>query len=66
MDPVADANSLPVLVGRIDGKMDILLTRSDGFDARLRKVEQRLWWMTGAGAAVAYVVTKYTTLFIHP
>ena len=36
----AYSNELAVLVGRIDAKLDILLTRSDSHEIRLGKLEE--------------------------
>jgi len=53
-----NVNTVPVLLGRVDGKVDILLSRTDNFDKRLRSVEQRQWWLAGLGAAVAFGAAK--------
>jgi hypothetical protein len=39
--------------------------RHDGHDARLRKVENRQYWLSGAGAALGSLVTAVVSRFLH-
>lgn len=48
--------NLPVMVGRLDGKMDVLLQRTAGFEARITAVEHKVWWVSGVAAAVMALV----------
>ena len=47
-------------VGSIDANVKILLKRSEHFDNRLRTVEQRQWWTSGAAAVVGFFVSHFT------
>lgn len=52
-------NDLHQTVGKIDGKVDILLDRTKQFDARLSAVEKKVWWASGATAAVTFIITHF-------
>jgi hypothetical protein len=46
-------------VGKIDAKVDVLLDRTKGFDNRLRTVEHRQWWASGAAAVAGFFVSHF-------
>jgi hypothetical protein len=48
----AYSNELAVLVGRIDAKLDILLTRSDSHEVRLGKLEEAQYLKRGSNKVV--------------
>ena len=50
--PCSDSESLHVLVGRIDGKMDLMLTQSVSHEARIASLEA---WRNRLVGAVAIV-----------
>lgn len=51
-------------LGRIEAKVDILLSRTDEQDRRLRAVERKQWWATGAAAAAGAILAR-TAAFAH-
>lgn len=51
-------------LGRIEAKVDILLSRTDEQDRRLRAVERKQWWAAGAAAAVGTILAR-TAAFAH-
>lgn len=52
-------------MGRVEAKLDLLLERSGSHDKRIGSLEKKVWWSSGVGAAVAFIVTtilgKHTT-----
>jgi hypothetical protein len=40
--------------------------RHAGQDARLRKVENRQYWLSGGGAVLGSLVTAVVSRFLHP
>lgn len=55
----ADTSGLPMMVGRLDGKMDVLLARTAGFEARMTAVEHKVWWVSGAFACAMALVAPH-------
>lgn len=45
-------------LGRIEAKVDILLNRSENQENRLRAVERKQWWATGAAAVCGAVLAN--------
>lgn len=43
---------------RMDERCSIRSERLDGMDKRLSAVEHRIWWFSGAAAAVGYIASK--------
>jgi hypothetical protein len=64
MSASTDLNELYKTVGNIDGKVDILLERTRQFDTRLSAVEKKVWWASGATAAVTAAATYLFTHFL--
>lgn len=64
---MADNNDLTVAgsLGRIEGKMDIVLNRLSDHEERLRKIESRASWFAGA-AAVLGAVGGFLFNLIYP
>lgn len=42
-------------VGRIEGKLDLLIERSEADGKRISALEKKHWWTMGASAVLAYV-----------
>lgn len=55
-------NSIQYILGRLDGKMDLVLKSVTNHDKRLAAVEKRQWWISGASAVVGVLLTKVTPL----
>lgn len=45
-------------MGRVEAKIDLLLSRSDTHDKRISAVEKKVWWSSGVGAVLAFIATK--------
>lgn len=59
-DPsLPNGETVQFVLGRLDGKVDILLSQVRGYDTRLRAVEKRQWWATGAAAVAGAALSKY-------
>lgn len=56
--PLPITDTIPFLLGRLDSKVDLLLAHSKLYDVRLRTVERRQWWATGAAAIIGVVATR--------
>lgn len=54
----APATTTEYLLGRLDGKMDLVIAKLDGHDRRISAVEKRQWWATGAAAVAGAVISK--------
>lgn len=59
-------NELYRALGNIEGKLDTLISsyastdrRLDASDKRLGAVEKRVWWASGASAAVTMFLTQF-------
>ena len=57
-------------LGRVEGKIDLILTeiqamnkRHDDLEGRVVKVEHKQWWAAGAGAAVVALIGFVGRLF---
>lgn len=46
-------------LGRVESKVDILLTRSTEFDQRLSKVEKRVWYASGMAAVIGFITSHF-------
>lgn len=57
-----DENEIVRSIGRLEGKMDLLITmhtaRLDGAEKRLGSVEKRVWYGSGLSAIVAILLAK--------
>lgn len=52
-----------LMLGRMDGKLDLLINRSDDQEKRLNGVEKRVWYASGAAAFIAaFFATKIKTI----
>lgn len=56
-----DENDLARSIGRVEGKIDLILDRTHGLDARLSAVEKKVWYGSGIAAALAFIVTRLTS-----
>lgn len=45
-------------MGRVESKVDLLLSREAAHDTRISALEKRVWWATGAGALITFIATK--------
>lgn len=61
---MSDLTSLYQTVGKIDGKLDLVLESLPGHEKRIRALEKRSWFQSGAAA----VLGSLATLFVkgHP
>lgn len=48
-------------VGRIEGKLDMLIEQTKGSNKRLSAVEKKVWWASGAGAVIGWIGSKVVT-----
>lgn len=51
------STELVLLLGRLDGKLDTVLTRQMDHDIRIRDLEKGRWFNLGASGAVATLVS---------
>lgn len=51
------STELVLLLGRLDGKMDTVLSNQGNHDTRLRDLERARWFNLGASGAVAGLVS---------
>ncbi len=47
-------------LGRVEGKLDLLIDRTHGFDERLNSVEKKVWWLSGIAALGSVLFGKFT------
>lgn len=45
-------------LGRMEGKLDMLIERFDTLDERHHALSKRVWWQTGAAAVVGVLAAK--------
>jgi hypothetical protein len=45
-------------IGRLEGKVDLLIDMHKDNTARVRDVERKAWWFTGVAAGAAALLTK--------
>jgi hypothetical protein len=59
---IGDTEEMPVLLARIETKLDMALARSDDHEGRIRKLEKAVWLAAGFAAAggglIGTVVTQ--------
>jgi hypothetical protein len=53
-----DENDIARSLGRVEGKVDLLIALHTDTSKRLASVEKRVWWATGAAAVVGAFFTK--------
>jgi hypothetical protein len=52
------SDSVDSRLGRIEGKIDLLISRETITDERLHSVEKKVWYAAGASAVLAAVAVK--------
>jgi hypothetical protein len=59
---IGDTEEMPVLLARIETKLDMALARSEDHEGRIRKLEKAVWLAAGFAAAggglIGTVVTQ--------
>lgn len=55
---MSDNTELARSIGRVEGKIDLLIDLHKGTSKRLGAVEKRSWWIGGAMAVVVLVFNK--------
>ena len=58
-----DLNEIAQALGRIEGKMDMLI--GSDLDKRIRSLEKSRAWLAGISAAVASAASTLVTLLTH-
>lgn len=59
---MSDLNAVFQKLGAVDANVKTLLERTEGFDKRLRSVEHKVWWASGAVGLAAFLLAHIVRL----
>jgi hypothetical protein len=55
-----------MVLGRVEGKVDLVLDKLSGHDKRISAVEKKVWYAAGAGAVLSAFAVKIGLPFLFP